>query len=87
MMQMFNPTAVQLEFTTKIREEIWTVSSQFKEALNYMNTANQGSAPPPSLETILKRADEVKRRAVKGRPHRELEALWAKDRQKATGSA
>jgi hypothetical protein len=39
---------------------------------------------PPSLETILRRADEVKRGTVKGHTRKELSALWAKDRRKAS---
>jgi hypothetical protein len=48
-----------------------------------VSTPKLDAAKPPALESILRRAAEVKRGVVKGRPHRELEGLWAKDRQAA----
>jgi hypothetical protein len=50
------------------------------------STAKAHTAPP-SLETILKRADDVKRGKVQGRTRKEITSLWAKDRRKAVARA
>jgi hypothetical protein len=60
--------------------------TSFSRPMARASTAKQ-TTTPPSLETILRRADEVKTGAVKGRSRRELSQLWAKHRKKASARA